>query len=72
MSRDLRQPLFALSLAVESLHAQEPSREALFRQMQSSLESANGFLDSIMTMARLEGEIAQSQPVQLFHPAPAR
>lgn len=54
VSHDLRQPLFALSLAAESLHAQEPSREALFRQMKSSLESANGLLDSIMTMARLE------------------
>lgn len=54
VSHDLRQPLFALSLAAESLHAQEPARDALFRQMKSSLASANGLLDSIMTMARLE------------------
>lgn len=54
VSHDLRQPLFALSLAAQSLHAQEPKREALFLQMKFSLESANGLLDSIMTMARLE------------------
>lgn len=54
VSHDLRQPLFALNLAAESLHAQDPWREALFRQMRSALESAHGLLDSITTMARLD------------------
>ena len=54
VSHDLRQPLFALSLTAQSLHARAPELEPLVQQMKSALESANGLLDSIMTMARLE------------------
>ncbi|MDM7942787.1 MAG: sensor histidine kinase [Hydrogenophaga sp.] len=66
VSHDLRQPLFALSLAAESLHAQEPAREPLFQQMRSSLESANGLLDSIMTMARLESGSLRASKTDFF------
>lgn len=54
VSHDLRQPLFALSLTAQSLHARAPRLEPLVQQMKSALESANGLLDSIMTMSRLE------------------
>lgn len=54
VSHDLRQPLFALGLATESLHAREPAHDPMVLQMKSALGSANGLLDSIMTMARLE------------------
>lgn len=54
VSHDLRQPLFALGLATESLQAREPAHEPTVMQMKSALGSANGLLDSIMTMARLE------------------
>ncbi|WP_332747318.1 sensor histidine kinase [Hydrogenophaga sp.] len=54
VSHDLRQPLFAMGLATESLHAREPRHDPTVMQMKSALGSANGLLDSIMTMARLE------------------
>lgn len=54
VSHDLRQPLFALSLTAQSLHARAPLLEPLVQQMKSALISANGLLDSVMTMARLE------------------
>ncbi len=54
VSHDLRQPLFALSLTAQSLCARAPGLEPLAQQMKSALESANGLLDSVMTMARLE------------------
>lgn len=54
VSHDLRQPLFAMGLATESLHAREPRHNPTVLQMKSALGSANGLLDSIIAMARLE------------------
>lgn len=54
VSHDLRQPLFALGLATESLQARETLHVPVVVQMKAALGLANGLLDSIMTTARLE------------------
>ena len=54
VSHDLRQPLFAMGLVTESLHAREPRLDPTVMQMKSAIGWANGLLDSIITMARLE------------------
>ena len=56
VSHDLRQPLYALTLATESMARQRPLRHPgpMLAQMKSALESADGLLDSLHTVARLE------------------
>lgn len=54
VSHDLRQPLFALGLATESLQARDTTFVPVVSQMKAALGLANGLLDSIMTTARLE------------------
>lgn len=56
VSHDLRQPLYALTLAVESLGRQRPLNEPgpLLDQMKSALETTDRLLDAVMTVARLE------------------
>jgi len=56
VSHDLRQPLYALTLAVESLGRQRPLNEPgpLLEQMKSALETTDRLLDAVMTVARLE------------------
>lgn len=56
VSHDLRQPLYAITLATESMARQKPLRHPgpMLAQMKSALESADGLLDSLYTVARLE------------------
>ena len=56
VSHDLRQPLYAMTLATESMARQRPLRhpEPLLAQMRSALESADVLLDALHTVARLE------------------
>jgi signal transduction histidine kinase len=56
VSHDLRQPLYALSLATESLvrHPERPPGRPLLLQMKSALQSADDLLDSLLIMARLD------------------
>jgi signal transduction histidine kinase len=56
LSHDLRQPLYALTLATESMARQRPLRHPgpMLAQMKSALESADVLLDSLHTVARLE------------------
>lgn len=56
VSHDMRQPLYALTLAVETLGRQRAPNESgpLLEQMKSALETADRLLDAVMTVARLE------------------
>lgn len=56
VSHDMRQPLYAITLAAESLERQRPLRNPgpLLAQMRAGLETADRLLDSVMTVARLE------------------
>lgn len=56
VSHDLRQPLYALSLATESLvrHPERPPGRLLLLQMKSALQSADDLLDALLIMARLD------------------
>lgn len=56
VSHDLRQPLYAMTLATESMARQRPLRHPgpMLAQMKSALESADDLLDSLHTVARLE------------------
>ncbi len=53
---DLRQPLYAMSLATQSLQRQRPLRNPgpLLVQLRTALESADALLDTINTVALLE------------------
>lgn len=56
VSHDLRQPLYALTLATESMSRQRPLRQPgpMLAQMRSALQTADGLLESLYTVARLE------------------
>jgi signal transduction histidine kinase len=56
VAHDLRQPLYAMSLATQSLESQRPLRHPgpLLAQLRSALESADALLDTINTIALLE------------------
>ena len=56
VSHDMRQPLYALTLAAESLARLRPPSDPapLLGQMKSALETADRLLDAVMTVARLE------------------
>lgn len=56
VAHDLRQPLYAMSLATQSLQRQRPLRNPapLLSQLRSALESADALLDTINTVALLE------------------
>jgi signal transduction histidine kinase len=56
VSHDMRQPLYAITLAAESLERQRPLRNPgpLLSQMRAGLETADRLLDAVMTVARLE------------------
>ncbi|NIM39714.1 MAG: hypothetical protein GTN84_00925 [Hydrogenophaga sp.] len=56
VSHDMRQPLYAITLAAESLERQRPLRNPgpLLAQMRAGLETADRLLDAVMTVARLE------------------
>lgn len=56
VSHDMRQPLYALTLATESLGRLPPHSNPapLLAQMKSALETADRLLDGVMTVARLE------------------
>lgn len=56
VSHDMRQPLYAITLAAESLERQRPLRHPgpLLAQMRAGLETADRLLDAVMTVARLE------------------
>lgn len=56
VSHDMRQPLYAITLAAESLDRQRPLRdpEPMLAQMKAGLETADRLLDAVMTVARLE------------------
>lgn len=56
IAHDLRQPLYAMSLATQSLENQRPLRHPapLLAQLRSALESADALLDTINTIALLE------------------
>ena len=56
VAHDLRQPLYAVSLAAQGLQRQRPSRHAdpMLTQLRRALESADALLDTINTIAMLE------------------
>ena len=56
VSHDMRQPLYAITLAAESLDRQRPLRNPgpMLEQMKAGLETADRLLDAVMTVARLE------------------
>lgn len=64
VSHDMRQPLYAITLAAESLERQRPLRYPgpLLQQMKAGLETADRLLDAVMTVARLETGSLRPQP----------
>jgi signal transduction histidine kinase len=64
MVRDLRQPLYAMSLTAQSLQRHRPLRNAapFLDQLRSALASADELLDSIDTLALLEAGALRPRP----------
>ncbi|MBX3608380.1 MAG: sensor histidine kinase [Hydrogenophaga sp.] len=64
VAHDLRQPLYAVTLAAEVLRrAPAPDQsQVVLEQMHAALETADGLLDSVMTVARLETGTLEPSP----------
>lgn len=65
VAHDLRQPLYAMSLAAQGLQRQRPLRhpDPMLTQLRRALESADGLLDTINTIAMLEAGAIQPRRV---------